>query len=125
YDPYCLTAPVDPRLPGGGGNQICGLFDIKPQKFGLVNNLVTQASHYGKVTQVFNGVDVSLSTRFGRRGAMLAGGLSTGATVTDNCALSVDTVAFARATVPLASSPNKRFCRVTAPWSSSTQTKFF
>ena len=25
YDPYCITAPVDSRLPGGGGNQICGL----------------------------------------------------------------------------------------------------
>src|SRR5207249_3913985 len=22
YDTYCITAPVDPRLPGGGGNQI-------------------------------------------------------------------------------------------------------
>jgi hypothetical protein len=30
YDPFCITVPSDQRLPGGGGNQICGLYDIKP-----------------------------------------------------------------------------------------------
>ncbi len=34
YDDYCITAPVDARLPGGGGNQICGLYDVTPAKFG-------------------------------------------------------------------------------------------
>src|SRR5262249_31830342 len=35
FSPYCVTAPVDSRLPnGGGGNQICGLYDITPTKFG-------------------------------------------------------------------------------------------
>src|SRR5205814_5265565 len=41
YDSYCVTAPSDARLPGGGGYQVCGLFDVKPAKFGQVNNLVT------------------------------------------------------------------------------------
>ena len=35
------TAPVDARLPGGGGNQICGLYDVTPTLFGQVNNVVT------------------------------------------------------------------------------------
>ena len=40
YDPYCITAPVDRRLPGGGGNQLCGLYDVKPALFGQVDNMV-------------------------------------------------------------------------------------
>jgi len=30
FSPYCVAAPVDPQLPGGGGNQICGLYDVSP-----------------------------------------------------------------------------------------------
>jgi hypothetical protein len=77
YDPYCITAPSDPRLPGGGGNPICGLYDITPAKFGRVNNLVTFASHYGKQTEVYNGVDLNVNVRL-RRGAQLSAGLNVG-----------------------------------------------
>ena len=38
YQPYCVTAPRDPRLPDGGGQQICGLYDIVPAKFGVATN---------------------------------------------------------------------------------------
>ena len=48
FNPYCVTAPSDSRLPGGGGYQVCGLYDISPTKFGQSNNLVTQASNFGK-----------------------------------------------------------------------------
>ena len=50
------------------GQQICGLYDITPALFGQVDNLVTQASHYGKQTEVFDGIDVTLSARFGQGG---------------------------------------------------------
>ena len=110
FNPYCLTTPADSRLPGGGGQQLCGLYDIAPAKFGLVNNLITQVSDFGKQTQVFNGVDATISMRLGG-GATVTGGLSTGATVTDNCAAIVD-------------SPQKQFCRVSPPWSAGTQVKF-
>ena len=108
YNPYCITAPVDSRLPGGG-NQICGLYDITPAQFGKIDNLVSQASHYGKQTEVYNGVDVTINARFGA-GTVLSGGLSTGRTVTDNCAVLVD-------------SPQHRFCHVTLPFSAQTQFK--
>jgi hypothetical protein len=130
FDSFCITAPSDSRLPGGGGNQICGLYDLKPAMFGRVDNLVTQASNYGDQTQVFNGVDLTLTGRFGQ-GGQFSGGLSMGRTVTDNCFLndnpSVTTAAFlnvlalpATSTVPR----NSEFCHVAPPWSSGTQLKF-
>ena len=130
FDSYCITAPTDRRLPGGGGNQICGFYDVKPALFGRIDNLVTQASNYGKQTQVYNGVDLTLNGRFGQ-GGQFSGGLSMGRTVTDNCFLndnpSVTTAAFlnvlalpATSTVPRTSA----FCHVAPPWSSGTQVKF-
>ena len=29
FSTYCVTAPLDPRLPGRGGYQICGMADVK------------------------------------------------------------------------------------------------
>ena len=118
YDSYCITAPVDPRLPTSG-QQICGLYDIKPAMFGQVSNVVTQASTYGEQTQVYNGVDLTLSARFGQ-GAQFSGGLSTGRTVTDNCYQNDDpsvTAQLAIATYPR----TEAFCHVVPPWSSVTQ----
>jgi hypothetical protein len=84
YDPFCITAPVDTRLPDGGGYRICGLYDMKPAKFGRVDNLVTQASQFGEPTEIYNGVDVGANARFGN-GGLLFGGVNVGRTVVDNC----------------------------------------
>ncbi len=128
FDSYCITAPTDSRLPGGGGNQICGLYDIKPALFGRVDNLVTQASNYGKQTQVYNGVDLTLNGRFGQ-GGQFSGGLSVGRTVTDNCFLndnpSVTTAAFPNVPALTSTVPRtSQFCNAAPPWSSGTQVKF-
>src|SRR5712691_3858060 len=85
YDPFCITAPVDSRLPGSvSGKPFCGIYDINPGKFGQIDNLITQSSHYGDQSEVFDGIDVTLSARFGQ-GAQFQGGVGTGRTVTDNC----------------------------------------
>ncbi|HEV2986446.1 MAG TPA: TonB-dependent receptor [Vicinamibacterales bacterium] len=84
YSPYCITAPVDSRLPGGGGNQICGLYDINPAFFGKVNNLITFASHYGQQWEHYNGVDVNVNARL-PKGAFLQGGMNLGRSETNNC----------------------------------------
>ena len=81
YDPFCITAPQDARLPNGGGYQVCGLYDVTPEKFGLVDNVVTQASRYGDRKEVYDGIDAMFSARFGR-GASLNGGMSTGRSLT-------------------------------------------
>ena len=84
FDSFCVTAPTDARLPGGGGNRICGLYDVTPAEFGRVDNLVRPASDYGSPSEVYNGVDVIINARL-RNGIGIAGGFNTGRTVIDNC----------------------------------------
>ena len=85
YDSYCVTAPVDPRLPGGGGNQICGFTDLKPAYFGITpNNLVTSAGKLGNVVDLYTGLDVNLNMRL-KGGGTGSVGVSTGRERTDYC----------------------------------------
>jgi hypothetical protein len=82
FTPFSVTAPVDPRLPGGGGNVISGFFDAN--KIVAQNNYFTAASNYGNQIQHWNGIDLTTTIR-PRPGLLLQGGLSTGRTLTDNC----------------------------------------
>jgi len=108
FDQFCITAPVDPRLPGGGGNQICGLYDITPTKFGQVDNVVTYAKDFGKETEVYDGLDLTMNARL-PNGGLVAGGLNVGRVKTNNCFV-VD-------------SPEQlRFCEVSPPF--QPQVKF-
>ena len=84
FSPYCVTAPIDPRLPGGGGYQVCGLYDISPAKFGSVNNLVSDSARFGRQTQTNDFFNVTASGRVGSR-LQLGGGVDTGRTVLDAC----------------------------------------
>jgi hypothetical protein len=101
YDPYSVTAPLDPQLPGGGGYVISDLWDISPEKFGQTQNFVTQASNFGKRTEYWHGVDVNVRVRL--QSLTLQGGTSTGRTVSDECDLVID-------------NPSRRNCRVTLPF---------
>jgi hypothetical protein len=82
YSPYCATAPIDSRLPDGGGYQVCGLYD--PNRIVAQNNVVTLSNNYGDQTEIYNGVDLSVSLRL-PQGAVLQGGTSTGRVSTNNC----------------------------------------
>ena len=84
YDPFCITSPPDARFPDGGGQQICGLFDLKPTKVGQVDTLRTYAGKYGDQTETWNGIDATTQIRF-QGGATIQGGLSLGRQTTDNC----------------------------------------
>ena len=87
YDRFNITAPADPRLPGGGGYTVSGNYDLKPASFGrAADNFVTLAENYGEQIERWHGVDVNLNTRL-ESGVQLRGGLSTGSTLTDNCAV--------------------------------------
>jgi hypothetical protein len=85
FEQYSITAPADPRLPGGGGYVISGLYDIRPAAFGRrADNYLTFADNYGEQSRHWNGVDVGITAR-PREGVLLSGGTSTGRASRNNC----------------------------------------
>jgi hypothetical protein len=85
--PFTFTAPVDPRLPNGGGYTITGFANTNPNVFGQSNLLIKPTSSVGNDTRVFNGVDATVNVR-GAHGFTFSGGTSTGKVVNDFCAIS-------------------------------------
>ena len=116
FDQFSLVAPSDPRLPGGGGYTISGLYNVKPDKFSVpVNNLRTYAPDYGKISQVSNGIDINIYARM-RNGLQLQAGTATGQRVTDYCdvraQLPEQATGFSTASEVAAFSPVNPFCHV-------------
>ena len=99
--PFTIVAPRDVRLPGGGGYAVSGLYDVVPDKFGQVDNFVTDSARYGSWSQYFQGIDLTVNVQ-ARNSLTLIGGTSTGQTVADSCDV--------RAHLP--SSPRQRRGRV-------------
>jgi hypothetical protein len=86
YTQYSIVAPVDPKLPGGGGYTISGLYDLSTAKFGQTNNYLTFASNFGQQVQRWQGVDVNFNVR-AWSGLTFQGGFSSGSTLNDSCAV--------------------------------------
>ena len=84
FGTFSVTAPVDIRLPGGGGNVIAGLYDPNQNVASLVNNYITSAGNFGNQFQTYNGFLINLTAR-PRSGLSFQGGINAGKTVTDNC----------------------------------------
>ncbi|MBM3772020.1 MAG: TonB-dependent receptor [Acidimicrobiia bacterium] len=132
FDTYCVTAPNDPRLPNGGGYQVCGMADIKPGRFGQVLNEVKATSDFGKNTRYNDFFTISIDGRF-RRGARLGGGFDTGRSVNDTC-FNVDAPGYfnfpANGFGALTFGPQtgvtidgKSVCRIVTPFKAQTQVK--
>jgi hypothetical protein len=110
FDPYCITAPSHTDLPNGGGYEVCGLYDIAPDKRGIGQIIHTRASNFDDgMSKVSDFVTISTNMRFDV-GAQLGGSLDVGQTVADRC-YTVD-------------SPQQLLnCRVETPFSHQTQFK--
>jgi len=102
YDFFSITAPSDPRLPGGGNYVISDLTNISEAAFGKTDNFITLARNYGDSTLYWHGVDVNISARTAM-GLVLQGGTSTGRRVEDACDLIID-------------DPSRRNCSVEYPF---------
>jgi len=85
FDPFCVTVPVDARLPNSG-QQLCGLYNARITP--ATSNFVTFSENYvnkypwsgysqSSEKEHFNGVDVGFNSRLAR-GGTLGGGWSLG-----------------------------------------------
>ena len=108
YTNYSVSAPVDARLPGGGGALITDLYDINSTALRADTTIRRQQDFGDAQTQVFDGVDTAVNFRF-EGGATLQGGSSTGRVKTNACFVVDDPQAL-------------RHCEVTPPF--QTQVKF-
>ena len=114
FDTFCITAPTSSLLPSNvSGSQICGLYNVKPNLFSVpAQNYVTEASNYGKQIEHWNGVDMSFNARTAI-GINVQGGVSTGRTSTDNCAVVAqlpELIANATTALPLS------YCHLDSPF---------
>jgi hypothetical protein len=85
FDRYSITAPLNPGLPGGGGYVVEGLYDIKPEKFGVAADpLITLDRKFGKMKDQWDGVTASVNARPGAD-IFLRAGVSTGRRLENIC----------------------------------------
>jgi len=107
---FTLAVPNDPRLPNAGST-ITQLYDINPNVFGQVSNVIRSTKDVGDDSRVFNGVDVNFTVR-AAHGVTFQGGTSTGKVTNDWCEI--------RAAVPEAFLLNP-YCDVESPWQTSVR----
>ena len=85
FETWIATAPIDPRLPGGGGYQVIE-YEVTPEAAARTpQNYVTLESDFGPGrTNYWHGIEVTGNARM-RNGLMFQGGTSTGREVEDQC----------------------------------------
>ena len=124
FKSYCVAAPSDSRLPGGGGYQVCNNFDVNPDKFGQTDFLVVRDDGSYDLTERFQGIDLAANWRFGK-GGLVNGGVSFGQTKYNNCGVP-DVPGSAWSGVQLANQQNasqSTYCEFEWPWRGQTQAK--
>jgi len=105
YTSMTINAPIDPRLPNGGGYAIPIYFMTAAAAARGASSYITLSTDYGpERTDYWHGVDITLNARL-RNQLNLQAGTSTGRGVTDNCA-----------TVVLIDDPNPRGCHSVEPF---------
>jgi hypothetical protein len=83
YNQFTVNVPGDSRLPNSGGTVTA--LDLTPTASARAPQyLVTLAENYGKMTEVFTGVNLGLQARL-QNGLLVQGGVGPGRVVTDDC----------------------------------------
>ncbi len=82
---YSVAAPLDSRLPSGGGYTVSGLYNVTPAGFLVAaSNNITDTKNFGHQWQDYNGFLINVTAR-AAKGLTFQGGINTGKTVQDNC----------------------------------------
>jgi hypothetical protein len=84
YTPFSVPIPADPRLPGGGGGSLSGLYNVTFEKAPQEDLNSQLSSNFGEMSENWHGVDVSVNARL-RNGLTVQGGTSSGRRSMDNC----------------------------------------
>ena len=84
YDEVTLTAPLDPRLPDGGGYPVSFLVRNNNSVLGVQDSYYTTTSDFGDETHYWQGVELTVNARLAN-GLQFQGGTSTGRGVNDTC----------------------------------------
>jgi hypothetical protein len=125
YTQYCITAPSDARLGATSGGQLCGYYDVNPNKFGQVNRVITLAKDFGEPEESYSGVEFGFNARW-TNGRFLQGGVSVGRQTFDYCYANdrpeltpegfPNTTLFPQFTVTSIYPRSAATCRVTSSW---------
>ena len=84
FEQYCVTAPSDSRLPGGGGYPVCGLSNVKPEKFTANQVLVESTQKFGRDIRRNHFFGFGVNARMAR-GIRVGGGFDAGRQSKDQC----------------------------------------
>jgi len=114
FDKFTITAPVDARLPDGGGYAIPGtLYNVNPSKASVAaNNFVTLDSNYAPQNQTSNAIALNVSAR-PRNGFVIQGGFNTNNTSFDYCSLRA---AIPELVIAGANNPTNPYCSYSSGW---------
>jgi hypothetical protein len=120
FSTYCVKAPIDSRLPNGGGYDVCGLYDISSAKRRASQNVVKPLEDAAGVskgrTRTNNFISMGFNARLGGN-ARIGGGLDTGKAETNNC-FTVDSPQTEQVTID-----GVHNCNAPVGWKASLQVK--
>jgi hypothetical protein len=123
FNQYSVTAPVDARLPNGGGYSVGPLYDLNPAFLAggvPTSPYRTLTDTYGKQIDHWNGFDLTINAR-PREGLLLQGGADIGRRSTDDCEVVSNAIVTATTSnvgfaAPPVATPYPLYCHVDTPF---------
>jgi hypothetical protein len=117
FDKFTISAPVDARLPNGGGYAVPGpLYNVNPSKASVAaNNFVTLDTNYGGQSQTSNAIALNLNAR-PRNGLVIQGGFNTNNTSFDYCSIRGAMPELTIVIGPPTLSPTNPYCSYSTGW---------